>query len=237
MDPAATGSPSAPVAPKVSDIVETDEEAANFLIQATYGPTLTSIAELRQLGYSAWFRQQIALDADYFLDDALDRVAADTQGSNLGYELHKLDSVFEKAQYAPDQLRQRAHYALSQIFAASTQVIQRKSYMHAAYKDIMVDNAFGQFRDLLHDVTYNPLMGTWLTYVGNRKADPISGFAPDENYAREVMQLFTIGLEELNLDGSPKLTNGQPIESYTLGDVVELAKVFTGLYYNGLSFG
>lgn len=102
----------------------------------------------------------------------------------------------------------------------------------------MQEGAFGNYRDLMEDITYSPLMGTWLTYIGNEKADSTTGGVPDENYAREVMQLFTIGLIELNQDGTPKLdSDGQEIEVYSNDDITELAKVFTGLWWADTEFG
>ncbi|MGB3625883.1 MAG: DUF1800 family protein, partial [Henriciella sp.] len=134
-----------------------------------------------------------------------------------------------------DQLRQRTAFALSQIFVisgsemASDQLFIRPTAV-AHFQDVLVENAFGNFRDLLHDVTYSPAMAMYLTYLKSEKADPETGRMPDENYAREVMQLFTIGLNELNPDGTLKLDgNGDPIETYSTSDVTEMAKVFTGL--------
>lgn len=134
-----------------------------------------------------------------------------------------------------DQLRQRTAFALSQIFVisgsemASQQLFNRPTAV-AHFQDILVDNAFGNFRDLLEDVTYSPAMGIYLTYLRSEKADPNTGRMPDENYAREIMQLFTIGLNELNPDGTLKLDgNGKPIETYSIADIPEMAKVFTGL--------
>ena len=95
----------------------------------------------------------------------------------------------------------------------------------------------GNFRNLLEDVTYSQLMGTWLTYMNNPKANPETGSLPDENYAREIMQLFTIGLVELNQNGTPKTSSGNVIETHDQDDVTGLAKVFTGLQRAGLSFG
>jgi len=110
--------------------------------------------------------------------------------------------------------------------------------MLAHYMDVMQDHAFGDFRSLLEEVTYHTFMGFWLTYLNNAKANPATGSEPDENYAREIMQLFSIGLVELNMDGTQKLdSDGNAIESYTQEDVTELAKVFTGLHRAGLGFG
>jgi len=107
----------------------------------------------------------------------------------------------------------------------------------AHYMDILSENAFGNYRDLLQELTYSPAMARYLTYLRNRKGDVEKGRMPDENYAREIMQLFTIGLVELNMDGSPKFgTDGQPIETYSNEDIVGLARVFTGLSYEGGGF-
>ena len=219
-----------------ADVVETDTEAANFLLQATFGPTADSISELRSLGYSEWFRQQINTDIAPYIDDAV--LAEETTPSSRNRHRFAFNFWMQKATNGPDQLRQRAVFALSEIIATANNGsrLQRKSQLHATFKDHFQFNAFGNYRNLLQDVTYNPLMGRWLTYVGNRKADPATGSQPDENYAREVMQLFTIGLVELNIDGTPRTNNGEPIETYTQEDVVGLAKVFTGLYWAGTGF-
>ncbi len=132
-----------------------------------------------------------------------------------------------------DQVRQRMAFALSQIMVVSntggevlTDIPQAMGY----YQDILTTHALGNYRDLLEAVTYSPAMAYYLTYLANRKGDPTTGRVPDENYAREIMQLFTIGLVELNMDGTPVLDgNGDPIETYTNADITGLAKVFTGL--------
>lgn len=132
-----------------------------------------------------------------------------------------------------DQLRQKVTYALSQILVASYvssagAMLKFRGESLAYYYDILQKHAFGNYRDLLKEVTLSPTMGYYLTYIGNKKTDLAKGTAPDENYAREVMQLFTIGLKELNLDGTSKMANGTFIPTYTQDDVVELSKVFTG---------
>lgn len=129
-----------------------------------------------------------------------------------------------------DPVRQRMIFALSQIVVASS-VDDNDPLPNAYYVDILGRHAFGNYRDILRDVTYSPKMATYLTYLGNRKGDPRTGRRPDENYAREILQLFSIGLLELNMDGTLKLQNGAPVETYTIDDVVGLARVFTGLNY------
>jgi uncharacterized protein (DUF1800 family) len=132
---------------------------------------------------------------------------------------------------APDQLRQRVTYALSQIFVMNPEGVSgepNRFIWVADYMDDLEKGAFGNFRTLLEDVTYSSAMARYLTYAGSAKADG-NGSQPDENYAREILQLFSIGLVELNLDGTPKLNaNGQAIPTYTLDDIKGLARVFTG---------
>ena len=219
----------------IDDQVETDEEAADFLMQATFGPTIESIAELRSLGYSEWYRRQLNYEVDEYLDEA--QAGEAEHGSNTKAERFTMNSWFTRAVTADDQLRQVATFALSQLIPTSTLSAGRKSQLQAVFKDILQSNAFGNYRDILQGITYSPFMGEWLTYAGNRKADPETGSAPDENYAREIMQLFTIGLVELEQNGREKLQNGVPIETYDNSDVTGLAKVFTGLYWANTSFG
>lgn len=139
---------------------------------------------------------------------------------------------YHRALTGDDHLRQRMAWALSQIFVVgengSNQTIYSGRWL--TYYDIFVRHAFGNFRDILGEVTYSPHMGRYLTFDSNKKADPGAGTFPDENYAREVMQLFTIGLWELNQDGTHKLdANGNSIPTYNNGDITEFAKIFTGL--------
>jgi uncharacterized protein (DUF1800 family) len=138
---------------------------------------------------------------------------------------------WERAANAPDQLRKRVAFALHQIFMVS-QVDSNLYYQgraYAAYVDLLNKNAFGNFRTLLEDMALSPAMGIYLSHMRNRKEDVATGRMPDENFARELMQLFTIGLYELNIDGSLKRdASGNPIETYGNADVVAMAKVFTG---------
>lgn len=130
-----------------------------------------------------------------------------------------------------DQLRQRMMLALSEILVVSGEglgVPFLPAFYLAGYMDLLESHAFGNFRDLLEAVTLNPAMGYYLSHRGNLKADPATGRVPDENYAREILQLFSIGLVELNVDGTPKLDGQTPIDTYAQEDIVGLAKVFTG---------
>jgi len=138
---------------------------------------------------------------------------------------------FENALDAEDQLRQRMAYALSQILIISSSVdtFKRRGEAYSAFYDILAKDALGNYRDLLFNVTKSPAMGLYLTSRGNQKANPETGRHPDENYAREVMQLFSIGLEQLNLDGTPILnSDGNPIPTYNITDIEEMARIFTG---------
>jgi uncharacterized protein (DUF1800 family) len=139
----------------------------------------------------------------------------------------------------PDQMRKRAALALSEFFVVSLSPIDGfyPPYVIAAYWDTLCANAFGNFRELLERITLNAGMGFFLNTKGNLKEDA-NGRQPDENYAREVMQLFTIGLLELNADGTPRLdTNGNPIETYGQSDITNLARVFTGYDWDFTSNG
>ena len=138
-----------------------------------------------------------------------------------------------------DQLRQRVAFALSEIMVVSRfGPLINEPDGRMSYYDVLVKNAFANFETLLQEVTYHPAMGKYLSYMDNTKSDPENGNHPDENYAREVMQLFTIGLYQLNLDGSKKIdAQGKSVPTYTQTDVEEMAKVFTGLTDQNGYFG
>lgn len=215
----------------------TDTQAASFLISSTFGPTAKAIEDLENQGRSNWVQSQLALPVHSILN-GMSIPFTDT--SSKKWETVPRERWYERAVLGEDQLRQRAAFSLSQIFVVSTEPRDWtfKSHLHARHMDIMQDGAFGNYRALMQDITYSPLMGSWLTYIGNAKADPDTGNVPDENYARELMQLFTIGLVELNLDGTAKLdSDGKQIEVYTNEDIKELSKVFTGLWWANTAFG
>ena len=133
-----------------------------------------------------------------------------------------------------DQLRQRVAFALSQIFVISMQdgSVGENPRAVAAYVDMLGAKGLGNYRDLLQAVSLHPMMGVYLTSIRNQKADARTGRVPDENYAREVMQLMSIGLHQLNADGSKQLSGGQPIDTYTQADISGMARVFTGWSWN-----
>ena len=147
----------------------------------------------------------------------------------------RVDIWFRNAIGEPDQLRQRVAFALSQIMVVSEVGALRQSpYGLADYYDVLARNAFGNFRDLMEEVTLHPTMGVYLSMLGNQRPDPERNISPDENYAREFMQLFTIGLVELNMDGTARLdAEGRDIATYDQNIVEGLAHVFTGWNYAG----
>ena len=204
------------------------EQDSKFLSQATFGPSLTEIEAMGAMSPSTWILAEFDKPATLVLPKVQAQASPDRDAA--------ADLFWEHAITADDQLRQRVAYALSQIFVVSQEntMLRRRPLMMASYMDILANNAFGNFRDLLEDITYSPAMGIYLTYLGNRKEDTQTGRVPDENYAREILQLFTIGLVELNPDGTPRLdSQGNEIETYNNTDITGLAAVFTGLAFDG----
>jgi uncharacterized protein (DUF1800 family) len=209
--------------------------AARFLQQATFGATPAQIDRVVAIGTSVWVDEQIALP---FTPDFVNHIqakydlGADFRPGGSRYTTNWLiERFWATAATAPDQLRKRVAFALHQMLvvslADSNQWGHARAY--ANYLDILNRHAFGNYRTLLEEISLSPSMGIFLSHIRNRKEDPATGRLPDENFARELMQLFSIGLQELNLDGSVKLgPNGQPIETYNNDDVMALAKVFTG---------
>ncbi len=221
-----------------------DNEAARFLSQASFGPDVDSIDQLVTLGLEGWLLDQFQKPASLHLDFVLAGFPAD--GNFLqdnGAPLPEVvflpsDSFWKTAIEAEDQLRQRMAYALSQILVVSAESdLAGAPQTVAHYMDVLTAGAFGNYRDLLRNVTYSPALAIYLTYLRNEKADQTTGRVPDENYARELMQLFTLGLVELNSDGTPtKKPDGSQVELFDNSDITGLAKVFTGLSFSGTGF-
>jgi len=215
----------------------TDGEAARFILKASLAATEPEIADIRSVGYVAWLDKQMDIPisqtgVDWLSSRGYDQVTVDEFyfRDNLADNM-----VWNQLITSPDPVRKRLAYALSQFFVVSTNGIEIdwRSNAMAAYWDVLNRNALGNFRQLLEDVTLNPAMGVYLSTLDNKKEDTRTGRVPDENYAREVMQLFTLGLNELNNDGTKKTgSTGQPIETYTNADVSNLARVFTGYSYD-----
>ena len=219
---------SGPPAPPSPTLPPTAAEAARFLTQATFGATDDSIAAVKQEGYSNWINEQAAMapSANHlaFMQARRALPGAPNPSVNEWY-----GSFWSQTATGPDQLRQRVKLALSEIFVISLNDPNVRELGAASYYDMLGANAFGNYRNILELVTLHPSMGIYLTWLANQKEDPATGRNPDENYAREVMQLMTVGVFQLNNDGTNKLDQaGRPIPTYTADDIGGLAKVFTG---------
>ncbi|MEZ5463814.1 MAG: DUF1800 domain-containing protein [Lysobacteraceae bacterium] len=206
-----------------------DGDAARFLTQSTFGVTLDGISHLRAIGNEAWINEQMALPATLHMPQLLP-----SNEAGDFYNVARQEVWFKTALHADDQLRQRMAFALSEILVISENgVLAPQMFSVTDYYDLLVESAFGNYRQLLEDVTLHPAMGVYLSMLGNERPDPVANVRPDENYAREIMQLFSIGLEVLNLDGSIRdgdaSTPGiQPIPAYDQFVVKGLAHAFTG---------
>ena len=228
--------------------VVSPQDASRFLEQATFGATDAEIRNVSMIGFQAWLNEQFALPAtpsEPAVEQALilnnpPCASGDVTCNAALFVQNSSDENLVQAAFwqqsltAPDELRQRVKYALSQLFVISsdnTTAIQSMPRGEASYYDMLGNDAFGNFRQLLNDVTLSPMMGQFLSMLGNDKGNATTD--PDENYAREVMQLFTVGLWQLNDDGSQQLdSTGNPIPTYSNTDVMGLAAVFTGFSWD-----
>ena len=230
----------------------TRTDAARLLMQATFGPTMADIHRVRALGLEAWIDDQINSQPASHHGDYITEIQADLNGPRLDrsylvntdetyVEEQNLQTSFARAAISgPDQLRQRVAFALSQILVISRQdgAIDQNIKSLAAYYDRLIDHAFGNYYDLLMGVTLDPNMGRYLSHVGNQPPAPEINRFPDENYAREVMQLFSIGLWELNQDGTRRTdSEGNFIQTYDNDEITELARVMTGLWFANNDWG
>jgi uncharacterized protein (DUF1800 family) len=211
-------------------------DAFRFLNQATFGATESAAQQLQSLGYEAWLDEQLRQPPSLELPalrDAFTHLAPGVHVSQL--QVDRGDVWFRNALHGPDQLRQRVAFALSEIMVISeASSLQVMPFAMASYYDTLVQDAFGDFRDLLEDVTLHPAMGVFLSSLGNQKPDPTRNIRPDENYAREVLQLFTIGLVQLSPDGSPvRDARGNTLPTYDQDVVQGFASVFTGWSWAG----
>lgn len=238
-----------------------ENAASRFLSQASFGPNYEEIAGLSDLGFENWIDHQFNNVPRAF--NCLDKLKQITAVKNAGLndpentrpQGHFWDYTFwEYTMTSEDILRQRIAFALSEIFVISNKsALEGNAYAFSTFYDKLLDNSFGNYRDLLTEVTFHPAMAIYLTYMENPRQDttydidydvwPHDTLAsqitfPDENYAREVMQLFTIGLCELNIDGTCQTdSDGVPIPTYDNVDIAEFAKIFTGLAWgDGTSF-
>ena len=227
--------PVVPVDPKVV----TDDRAARFLQQASFSSTPQEIESVKTKGYAAWLDEQIAMPIEttgynwlmveylnyYKNDEAKDKAFRETSGT------FAVSMMWQQLISQPDVLRKRVALALSEILVVSLMgiFVPYTSISVAAYWDILNKHAFGNYQNLLKDISLSSAMGDFLDIINSTKGDPKTGRMPDENYARELLQLFTVGVVQLNLDGTPIMVNGRAVETYTNADITELAKVFTGL--------
>ncbi len=219
-----------------ADAPASSNDAARFLTQATFGPTSADINYLMAQGVGEWIDEQLAKPTTLAEPTVEAVFNARTNGGQGVNQTQRLNRLYWQAVYAPDQLRQRMAYALSQIFVVSDQssAINQDVVPMTHYWDLLAGDAFGYYGILLSDVTYNPTMGKYLNAFHNTRSFCSGGncTSPDENYAREVMQLFSIGLILLNMDHSPVLNGGQTIPTYDQTVITHTAKVFTGFTYS-----
>ena len=217
--------PIAPAPPAVAAI--SAAEASRFLGQAGFGATDAQIGRVQTLGYSGWLDEQFAAPRSQgHYDWMVERGYAVT--TNINNFNGTDNTLWRKLISSPDVLRQRITLALSEIFVVSMTglPINWRGFVAAAYMDVLETNAFGTYRTLLGEVTLSPGMGSYLNMRGNLREDPATGRVPDENYSREVLQLFSLGLTELAADGT--LKNGVATDTYGQDTITGLAKVFTG---------
>lgn len=234
--PTATPPPAAPPPPPPAAVSKAD--AYRFLNQATFGATEAEATRLIALGdssnaYPRWLDAELAKPASRLLPYVEQGYATLSQNQNFNIgqvNAPRVEKWFENALIGEDQLRQRVAFALSQIFVVSQiGALQNLPFATADFYDMLTRDAFGDFRQLLEDVTLHPAMGVYLSMLGNQRAIAGTNLRPDENYARELMQLFAIGLVELNLDGSVRTdAQGQPLPTYDQEVIEGFARVFTG---------
>ena len=230
--------PPAPVPPAPDptpepDVWEAQVDASRLLSQATFGSTKSAIDEVVEMGPEAWIDAQIALPATSHLDHL---VSLDQYLSRDDmWREQRMEAWWNASLYGDDQLRQRVAFALSEIMVISeNSIFNDDLWGMTNYYDMLADNAFANYRELIEEVTLSPIMGMYLSMLGNEKPDESRNIRPDENYARELMQLFAIGLVELNLDGTQRLdANGETIPTYDQEDIEAYAHVYTGWNFNG----
>jgi uncharacterized protein (DUF1800 family) len=234
-----SASPATPGGAPAAAAIQGDD-ALRLADQAAFGPTPALVAQISQQG-SAWIDGQIATPSTGYpaLPVVNPNVAigcpptlpAGNTCARDNYSAFPIQRVFfQNALSGSDQLRQRVALAYSQIFVVSSVQIA-PAYALREYQQMLLDDAFVNFRQLLQDVTLSPVMGAYLDMANNNKANPAKGISPNENYAREVMQLFSIGVNKLNADGSLVLQNGAPVPTYDQGTIENFARVFTGWTY------
>lgn len=223
-----------------------EADARRLLRQATFGPTPADVARVLAIGPAAWVDEQLRLPATAYTDyprvpavrpptcvnDRTPPLRPDSYCQRDNYTLFPLQAEFFRHALAqPDQLRGRVAFALSQVFVTSG-LDNGRNYAMRHYQQMLRDRAFGNYLELLREVTLSPVMGDYLDMANNNKGDPVAGTSPNENYAREVLQLFSIGLWQLAPDGTRRLDgSGRPVPTYDLDEIEGFARVFTGWTY------
>jgi uncharacterized protein (DUF1800 family) len=228
-----------PAPPTVAEL----NEASRLAAQATFGMDYAGIESIARQGHENWIDGQFNTPMSDHLSIVADIVRRRDEGEFAEFEEDIEYLIFARrlawwhqTVTGQDALRQRVAFALSEILVVSDSVDTLIVHPNAlsGYYDMLLRNSFGNFRELLRDVSLHPAMGLYLSHINNRRSDPANNIFPDENYAREIMQLFSIGLFELNIDGSLQLdNNGDPIPTYSNNEIREFAKIFTGFSYGG----
>jgi len=226
---AVAAAPTPAPAPAPVIVAPTTTQASRFLGQSSMGVARAEIDTVVSSGYDAWITTQFGTArATSFWDWLV--AGGYNAAANINNQNGFNNAVWKQLISGQDQLRQRVGVALLNFLVIGIDGLNTnwKAFAAAAYMDVLWDNAFGNYRDILDKISTNVAMGVWLTFNGNRKANTTTGAQPDENYARELMQLFTLGLFKLNPDGTQQLVNGATVDTYTQDDVSGLARVFTG---------
>ncbi len=216
--------------PQLSTAQPTAEQAVRLLEQSTFGPNPASIQHVQDIGFDAFLEEQLNTPSTGWTDYGLCPGDPGAQGNPCTptrdwYTMYRVQNEFyHRALTAPDQLRLRMVFALDQIWVISAQVVDNfQNGWMAYYLSLLDQNAFGNYRQLMNDITLSPGMGRYLDMAGNNRNHE------NENYAREILQLFDVGLDELNDDGTPMLDDsGQRVPSYNQDVIVAFSKVFTG---------
>ncbi len=224
-----------PAPPALPSGNPTATDAARFLTQATFGPKMADITALQTKGFDTWLNEQFALPTESHL--AYIDWLKQSEPTKEFYDDAMMETFWKQTVLNNDQLRQRVSYALSQTLVVSfNSNLSGEYFAVASYADMLNKNAFGNFRQLLEDVTMHPAMGRYLDHLQNDKEDLATGRNPNENYAREVLQLFSIGLYKLHPDGTLMLdAKGYPLETYDQAVVSGFAHVFTGWSYGSFT--
>jgi uncharacterized protein (DUF1800 family) len=229
-DGTATFTPPPPM-PAWTDDHTSSNAASRFLLQSTFGPTPAEIKSVKSLGYAKWIDKQFKLPITSHLPTVIASAGPDANGYYPG--TLTFNTWWKHSVTAPDQLRQRVAFALSEILVVSESgVLFDNARALSSYYDILLKHSFGNFRDLLEDVTLSPAMGLYLDMRRNDKGNLVTGTHPNENYAREILQLFSVGLNRMWPDGSLVLNSaGDLVPTYNQDVIIGFARVFTGWNY------